>query len=321
MSERNDQCRATKKDLEAAAKELSVQLHYETNPTVYLDHLSVPDDGMRIDQDLQAAAHELNRELALEREAEEQAAVEADYSLNPESHLGHLSAPHISPDIRSDPDFSTASYAAFVRLYVEWMEMSEDEQIKFVEKNVVVAGKMHKKTAHSGEGIPFYHAGHEMYGESFNGYRDEAWASQAERFTDVDAFALYLEKNLVHYGKFPMSGDILRRAAQNMLETMRRQQIKQSKTLSFDCTYQDDDGSDIDIQIPDRSEARENIVELEDFLDYVHSLLEKSPTRQKVFDLLLARHKQKEIAAILNISPQAVSGHVKKIWALFDDIR
>lgn len=320
MSDKKDQCRVTKKELETAAKELSIQLDYEKNSTAYLGHLLVPDDGMIIDQELQNAARELNRELALERAADEQAAIEADYSFNPEPYLDHLSAPHISLGVNSNPSLSDASYAALVRLYIEWMEMSEDEQLKFVERNVKIAGKMHKKVAKSVEGIPFYQSEHEMYGASFAEYGNEAWASLAERFTDVDAFALYLEENLKRCGKFPMSGDILRRAAQNMLEVMRHQQIKRSDVVSIDATYQDDDGSDIEIQIPDHSDDYANIVELEDYINYLRSLLEKNPVRQKVFDQLLAHRKKKDIAADLNISPAAVTKHVKEIHKLFDSI-
>lgn len=321
MSEKKDQCRVTKKDLETAAKELSVQLDYEKNPTAYLDHLSVPNNAEEHDEDLHLAAIELNRELASEREAEEQKAIAADYSLDPESYLGHLSAPHILPGISSDPDFSTASYAAFVRLYMEWMEMSEDEQIKFAEKNVEFAGKKHKEKAQSSEGILFNRSGHEMYGEDFDAYRNEAWASQAERFADVDAFALYLEQNLKRYGKFPMSRDILRRAAQNMMENMRKQQIKRSDALSIDETCQDDDGKEIEIQIPDHSESVENIVELKDTIDHFRSLLKAKPVRQRVFDFLLAQYLKNEIADNLHISPPAVSRHVKNIHALYDSIR
>jgi len=241
-------------------------------------------------------------------------------------------------EIHADGDFDTlspesqssappAAYAAFVRLYLEWIEMSEDEQIEYARKNVVYAGKNHKRYANTTV-MPFNKSGHEMYGEEFDGYVNEAWASLGEHFTNVDAFAVYLEKNYSKYSSFPMSGDILRRAAQNMMSRQRGQQKKASKNVSLDSPVGDGDDNDLDLKsvLPDISINLDAIITFNDFVDQIRANL-KDDDAVFILDHLLSGTKKGRIAELIQekrgVTTQCnsyVSRKIKFIGKVIDSI-
>lgn len=209
-------------------------------------------------------------------------------------------------------DTPPEAYAAFIRLYLEWMEMSADEQIEYARKNVAYAGKNQKKYANANE-IPFNKSGHVMYGEEFDGYVNESWASFGERFTDVDKFAIYLEKNFARYSCFPMSGDMLRRAAQNMMEKRRKHQIASSGDILLSHTLdEDDNGMELADAIPDVTINVEAIATYNDLIQQIRNHI-ANPVRKQIFDAMMDGYQQKEIAAMLGISPPAVSKHITMI--------
>ena len=212
-----------------------------------------------------------------------------------------------------------ASYAAFVRLFIEWREKSGEEQYDAAKGGVRRAARTYGRFA----GNPAYlnKSGDTLNGAEFDEYVDESWASLEERFADVDAFADYLGKNLNPETGYPMSDDMLRRAAQNMIGRMQREQRKSSKMLSTDYTQEDDDGNEMATNIPDVSIDVSGIVEIDDFIDCIKDLLAKDPRDLAIFEGLLSGAPQKEIAEHLGISSVAVSKRVKKIRDMIDKIR
>lgn len=233
--------------------------------------------------------------------------------------------------VEPEPIASSEAYAAFVRLYLDWMEMSEEEQIELTRKSVKSAGYIFKKYTRM-EGIPFTKTGHEMCGEEFDGYVNEAWASLGEHFSEVDAFALYMEQNFKKYSKFPMAGDMLRRAAQNMMSKMREEQISASKYMHIDSTVNCKDGKEVSLAelITDNSVDVEDPVSFDAFVDNIRTCINKNQVRLQIFDLLIKGYKQSEIAKMIvvkdndgkekTISPAAVSKHVKKIREIINNI-
>ena len=212
-----------------------------------------------------------------------------------------------------------ASYAAFVRLFIEWREKSGEEQYDAAKDGVRKAARTYGRFA----GNPAYlnKSGDTLHGAEFDEYTNESWASLEEKFSDVDGFADYLGKNLNPETGYPMSDDMLRRAAQNMIGRMQREQKKSSKMLSTDYTQEDDDGNEMATNIPDVSVDISGIVELDDFIDCVRDLLAKDPRDLDIFDGLLSGVPQTIIAEELGISPAAVSKRVKKIRDLIDKIK
>lgn len=106
------------------------------------------------------------------------------------------------------------AYAAFVRIYTEWMEKGLSEQMKLVEKSVRTAHKVHSRSIAKhkiqanknndsfSSGGEFYtnsffgRGGPALYGAEFDEYVNEVWASFSENNADVDGFAVYLQKDL-----------------------------------------------------------------------------------------------------------------------------
>lgn len=165
-------------------------------------------------------------------------------------------------------------------------------------------------------------SGDKMYHTDYDEYVDDAIARLEDRFLDVDEFAAYLlvSYNKAKNGKFPMSADMLRRAAQNMMAKMRREQIKSSKTESMDNPLEttEDEFSFASI-LYNEADNVENIVmqkgevaNYEPLVAAVREAIKKTRTLQ-IFDALMEGHKKIEIADMLGITPAAVSKHVKEI--------
>ena len=88
------------------------------------------------------------------------------------------------------------AYAAFVRLFIEWMEKEESEQVDLVEKNVRLAQKAHTRyTSVFPANGPFGKKGSTLYGVEFDEYVNEVWADFLENCNDVDKFAVHLQKD------------------------------------------------------------------------------------------------------------------------------
>lgn len=204
-----------------------------------------------------------------------------------------------------------ASYAAFVRLFIEWREKSGEEQYDAAKSNVRKAARNYGRAAHTPAFLN--KSGDSLQGAEFDEYTNESWASLEERFFDVDAFADYLEKNLKPETGYPMSDTMLRRAAQNMIGRMQREQQKSEKILSTDYTQENDDGETMAANIPDVSVDVSGIVELDDFIECVRKLLANDQKNLDIFNGLIAGMTQKEIAEVMKISAVAVSKRVKKI--------
>ena len=212
-----------------------------------------------------------------------------------------------------------ASYAAFVRLFIEWQEKSGEEQYDAAKDGVRKAARTYGRFT----GNPAYlnKSGDTLHGAEFDEYANESWVSLEEKFADVDAFADYLGKNLNPETGYPMSDDMLRRAAQNMIGRMQREQKKSSKMLSADYTHEDDDGNEMVINIPDFSVDVSGVVEMDDFIECIREELSKDVRSLDIFDSMLAGVSQETIAKEIGISPAAVSKRVKKIRDMIDQIR
>lgn len=231
----------------------------------------------------------------------------------------------LSPE--PEPSAPPEAYAAFIRLYLEWMEMSEDEQIEYARKNVAYAGKNHKKYANS-DGKRFSKSSDMMYDEEFDGYVSEAWASLGEHFTEVDAFAVYLETKYNRYSNFPMSGDILRRAAQNMMSKQRNQLIKSSHTISIDSPIGtgDEDDANLESVLPDISVDLDAIVSFKDFTDQIRTNLNDEYAKFVLDHLLLGVPKGKiakliqEKRGVTSDCTSFVSRRIKLIGKVIDSI-
>lgn len=89
------------------------------------------------------------------------------------------------------------AYAAFVRIYMDWLGRTEDEQIALVEKSVRSAERANVRFGGMGfltqrNGIIY---GNCLYGAEFDEYVNEVWAVFLEECDDVDKFAVYLQKS------------------------------------------------------------------------------------------------------------------------------
>lgn len=90
------------------------------------------------------------------------------------------------------------AYAAFVRIYMEWIEKGANGQATIVEKSVRSAKQTYSKYASSNglstHGI-FGHKGSILYGMEFDEYVSQTWIEFKDKCTDVDEFAVYLQKD------------------------------------------------------------------------------------------------------------------------------
>lgn len=89
-------------------------------------------------------------------------------------------------------------YAAFIRLYIEWMEKEAEEQVAIVEDGVRWAKNIKMRYGNSVNPQIYYFGkkGSSLYGEEFEGYVNESWISFSEQCSDVEKFADYLQKDL-----------------------------------------------------------------------------------------------------------------------------
>ena len=177
-------------------------------------------------------------------------------------------------------------------------------------------------------------SGDEMYGTDYDEYVADAMACLDERFWDVDEFAVYLLASLLKSKKkeFPMSTDMLRRAAQNMMAKMRNQQIKSSKCTSMEQAFSSDktdtnaDAFCFERILSNDAENVENIVFLKEELANYEPLVAavrdaiENPVRKQIFDALMEGHKKIEIADTLGVTPAAVSKHVKEIGKIINRV-
>lgn len=218
------------------------------------------------------------------------------------------------------------AYAALIRLYLEWMEMSKDEQLEHIYKNTEFAGKLHKKYTGIVSGS-FKNTGDELYGEDFSSYASTAFISLGNGFENVDQFAEELLSSYLKCKpdkrKFPMSGDILRKSAGRHLQSSRKEWINSSDAMSLDFTGNDDDGnsSNFGNLIPDKTTDVEGAVlqkedlSFEDLVSLVREQIKDARTLQ-VFDSLIKKEQKIDIASKLGIAPSQVSREVKKIGAI-----
>ena len=214
---------------------------------------------------------------------------------------------------------SCDSYAAFVRLFIEWREKSEEEQYDAAKRNVRKAARNYGKYAQTTAYLN--KTGDTLHGAEFDEYTNESWASLEERFFDVDAFADYLEKNFKPESGYPMSDTMLRRAAQNMIGRIQRAQQKRDEIFSTGYAPENEDGDTMAANIPDASVDVSGIVELDDFIECVKKLLSSDQKNLDIFNGLVAGMTQKEIAEAMKISGVAVSKRVKKIRDVINKIK
>lgn len=87
------------------------------------------------------------------------------------------------------------AYAAFVRVYIEWMEKNEGEQIDLIERKVRHA--KNKMNAFSGGMLSgsFGGANAEVLGLQFEEYVNTVWVEFTEECDNADEFAAYLQKD------------------------------------------------------------------------------------------------------------------------------
>lgn len=100
-------------------------------------------------------------------------------------------------DRKKKPTAPPEAYAAFVRIYLEWMERDEEEKIALVERSVNNAAREHRKfVPNIGYSQFLLKKGFTtMYGADFDEYVNEVWAIFLENCADVDSFAVYLQKD------------------------------------------------------------------------------------------------------------------------------
>lgn len=92
------------------------------------------------------------------------------------------------------PQAPPEAYAAFVRIYIEWMGKNESEQIEMIERSVRRARTV--MDAHSGgmlSGKPGN--GKEFLGDQFEEYVNTVWVEFTEKCENPNEFALYLQKD------------------------------------------------------------------------------------------------------------------------------
>lgn len=87
------------------------------------------------------------------------------------------------------------AYAAFVRIYMAWMNREEDEQFALLEQSVRGAKKVSGKYSPVVEGASFGRRGSILFDVEFDEYVDEVCAKFLEKCNDVDKFAEYLQKD------------------------------------------------------------------------------------------------------------------------------
>ena len=132
--------------------------------------------------------------------------------------------------------------------------------------------------------------------------------------------AIYLEKNFARYSRFPMSGDMLRRAAQNMMEKRRKHQIASSGDILLSHTLdEDDNGMELADAIPNVTINVEADATYNDLIQQIRNHI-ANPVRKQIFDAMMKGYQQKEIADMLGISPPAVSKHITMIKNLAKNI-
>lgn len=178
---------------------------------------------------------------------------------------------------------------------------------------------------------PLRNSGDEMYSTDYDEYVVDAIACLEERFLDVDEFATYLLTSFLNSkeDKFPMSGDILRRAAQNMMAKMRRQQINSSKCESMEQALNTDNNTDVfclEKILSNEADNVENMVLQKEEADKYKPLVAavrnaiKNPVRKQIFDALMKGQRKIDIAATLKISAPAVSKHIKEIGKIINRV-
>lgn len=93
------------------------------------------------------------------------------------------------------------AYAAFVRIYIEWMEKNESEQIDMIERGVRRARTV--MDAHSGGMVSGSSRkdNTELLGAQFEEYVNTVWIEFREKCDNPDEFALYLQKDFEKYMK------------------------------------------------------------------------------------------------------------------------
>lgn len=87
------------------------------------------------------------------------------------------------------------AYAAFVRIYVEWMEKSEDEQVDMAKDSVRNA---RSAVNHCSNGVVSGYSGKanpELLGLQFEEYVNTVWLEFAEMCDNADEFAAYLQNH------------------------------------------------------------------------------------------------------------------------------
>lgn len=100
-------------------------------------------------------------------------------------------------DRKKKPTAPPEAYAAFVRIYLEWMERDEEEKITLVERSVNNAAKLQRMYALNKNYSQFLlKKGYTtLYGADFEDYVNEVWVKFLEACSDVDQFAVYLQEN------------------------------------------------------------------------------------------------------------------------------
>lgn len=116
--------------------------------------------------------------------------------------MANNSTPQTPPPASEKPTAPPEAYAAFVRVYIKWMENDENEQIALVEQSVRSAARLHRGSAWGGNSYKYSYFGKKgsiLYEAEFDEYVSEVWATFLERCNDVSQFAEYLQKDFDKY--------------------------------------------------------------------------------------------------------------------------
>lgn len=114
--------------------------------------------------------------------------------------MANNSTPQTPPPAPAKPNVPPEAYAAFVRIYIEWMEKNGDEQINVLEhgvqsartsKNAYLHGMLSDKSGNS----------REILGQQFEEYVNTTWIKFTEKCDNPDEFALYLQRDFDRYMK------------------------------------------------------------------------------------------------------------------------
>lgn len=229
------------------------------------------------------------------------------------------------------------AYAAFVRIYMDWMEKpvegkepetekrTAEDQRDLVRKSVWSANLNHKKFAKAGESF----SNSILYGAEFDEYVDEVYVKFLEKCSDVDKFADYLEKDFKsRYKKFngmnmgldklyPSLNALLRRPAQNMMGSLYNSTKKGWRYISIDAE-RENDGPSVLETLNVHNLTMEELLLNKAVVEQVQGMLNEEDN--KILELTLGGYTQEQIGEEIGKKKATVSRHWKKIQQLIQQV-